>query len=140
MPHELSSSDRAFREDFTAGRITPAQFDHRAHVRLAYALLAEAGVDEAAGQMRSALHAFIAHHGIDTAKYHETITRAWILAVRHFMDRTGPTASAAEFIDANPMLLDSKIMLTHYSASLLFSPEARSAYIEPDIQPIPRPQ
>ena len=32
------------------------------------------------------LHAFLACHGITPAKYHETITRAWILAVRHFMD------------------------------------------------------
>jgi hypothetical protein len=141
MPHHASAEDRVFRNDFIAGRITPAQFNHRAHVRLAYVLLTEAGVDEAAGRMRSALHAFLAHHGIDAAKYHETMTRAWILAVRHFMDRTEKgAASADEFIDANPELLDSKIMLTHYSAALLFSPEARSAFMEPDIQPIPRPQ
>ena len=140
MPHHASAADHVFRNDFIAGRITPAQFNHRAHVRLAYVLLIEAGVDEAAGQMRSALHAFLAHHGIDSAKYHETMTRAWILAVRHFMDRAGPSASADEFIHANPELLDSKIMLTHYSAALLFSPEARSAFMEPDIQPLSRPQ
>ena len=137
MTHSLSQSDRAFREDFTSGRVTPQQFDHRAHVRLAYVLLAEAGVDDATEQMRSALLSFIARNGIDRAKYHETITRAWILAVRHFMDRTPRSASADAFIDANPVLLDSKIMLTHYSASLLFSPEARAAFVEPDIQPIP---
>jgi len=140
MSHHASAADHVFRSDFIAGRITPAQFNHRAHVRLAYVLLTEAGVDEAAGQMRSALHAFLAHHGIDDAKYHETMTQAWIQAVRHFMDRTEQSVSADEFIDANPELLDSKIMLTHYSAALLFSPEARSAFMEPDIQPIPRPQ
>jgi hypothetical protein len=140
MRHHGSADDRAFRNDFITGRITPAQFNHRAHVRLAYVLLTEAGVDEAAGQMRSALHAFLSHHGIDAAKYHETVTRAWILAVAHFMDRVGQSASADEFIDANPELLDSKIMLTHYSAAVLFSPEARSAFVEPDIQPIPRPK
>jgi hypothetical protein len=136
MPHTLSHSDRAFRDDFSAGRVAPDQFDHRAHVRLAYVLLAEADVDEAADEMRSALRGFIAHHAIDPGKYHETITRAWILAVRHFMDRTPQSASADEFIDANAVLLDSKIMLTHYSASLLFSPAARAAFIQPDLQPI----
>lgn len=139
MHHQASPADRLFREDFISGGITPAQFDHRAHVRLAFVLLTESGIDEAVGAMRSALHAFLAHHRIDTAKYHETMTRAWILAVRHFMDRTKPCTSADEFIDSNPMLLDTRIMLTHYSAALLFSPEARSAFIEPDIQPIPRP-
>jgi hypothetical protein len=138
MRHHASAADLVFRNDFIAGRITPAQFNHRAHVRLAYVLLTDAGVDEAAGQMRSALHAFLAHHGIDPVKYHETMTRAWILAVRHFMDRTEQSASADEFIDANPELLDAKIMLTHYSAAVLFSPEARSTFIEPDIQQIPR--
>jgi hypothetical protein len=139
MTHQASPADRLFREDFIAGRITPAQFDHRAHVRLAYVVLTESAVDGAVRAMRSALHAFLAHHGIDAAKYHETMTHAWVLAVRHFMDRTNQSASADEFVDANPILLDTKIMLTHYSAALLFSPEARSAFIEPDIQPIPRP-
>ena len=135
--HQLSEADRSFREDFTLGRVTPAQFDHRAHVRLAYILLAEAEVDTAVDRMRAELLAFIARNGVDSTKYHETITRAWILAVRHFMDRTTGSGSADEFIDANPILLDSKVMLTHYSAELLFSADARARFVEPDLQRIP---
>jgi hypothetical protein len=138
MHHTLSTSDRTFRDDFSLGRVTPAQFDHRAHVRLAYIVLAEHDVDGATAEMRSSLLAFLAHHGIDPAKYHETMTRAWVLAVRHFMDRATSSESADEFIDANPVLLDSKIMLTHYSAGLLFSPEARDRFVEPDVQAIPQ--
>ena len=137
MNHQLSEADRTFREDFTLGRVTPAQFDHRAHVRLAYILLAEAEIDSAADRMRAELLAFIARNGVDPAKYHETITRAWILAVRHFMDRTSSSDSADEFIDANPILLDRKIMLTHYSEELLFSSDARTRFVEPDLQRIP---
>lgn len=29
-------------------------------------------------------------------------------------------------------------MMTHYSAGLLFSDEARAAFVEPDLDPIPR--
>lgn len=29
-------------------------------------------------------------------------------------------------------------MLTHYSADVLFSPEARAGFVEPDVQAIPR--
>lgn len=54
------------------------------------------------------------------------------------MERSPGTASAETFIARNPDLLDSKIMLTHYSASLLFSAEARDAFVEPDTSPIPR--
>lgn len=138
MPHTLSVPDRTFRSDFEEGRVTPAQFDHRAHVRLAYVYLTEGGVDVAAAAMRRALLSFLERHGIDAAKYHETLTRSWILAVRHFMERTPSTPSADAFIAANPVLLDSKIMLTHYSASLLFSSEARSQFVEPDLEAIPR--
>jgi len=137
MTHSTSAEDDLFRDAFASGKVTLAQFDHRAHVRLAYVLLANEDVDAATARMRSTLLGFLAHHGVDPAKYHETITRAWILAVRHFMDRTGNSASADEFISANPVLLDSKVMLTHYSADLLFSPEARARFVEPDLQGIP---
>jgi len=36
------------------------------------------------------------------------------------------------------VLLDSKIMLTHYSAELLFSDQARAEFVEPNLDPIPR--
>jgi hypothetical protein len=134
----LSEDDRRFVADFEAGAIAPADFNHRAHVRLAYCYLAGSDDETAVRRMRDALLAFLRHHGIDAAKYHETMTRAWILAVRHFMALSPAAASADAFIDANPILLDSRIMTTHYSTGLLLSPEARAAFVEPDVQPIPR--
>ena len=138
MSHVLSSDDRQFRADFAACRIPPSDFDHRAHVRLAYAYLAEHDTDTALALMRSALLAFIEHNSIPVSKYHETLTRAWILAVRHFMAISPAAESAASFIDSNPILLDSRIMLTHYSAEVLFSPEARARFVEPNLDAIPR--
>ena len=70
--------------------------------------------------MRNALLAFITHNGIPASKYHETLTRAWILAVHHFMSTSGGAASADAFIDSNPSLLSTQIMLSHYSAETLF--------------------
>jgi len=135
--HDVSDADRTFRADFEALKVAPADFDHEAHVRLAYVYLVGGDVDEAVQRIRAALLAFLQHHGIPATKYHETLTRAWVLAVRHFMDK-GPASSAADFIASNPELLDSRIMLSHYSASVLFSPEARAAFVEPDLDPIPR--
>lgn len=136
--HHLSTADRAFRDDFEAGRCTPESFDHRAHVRLAYVYLAERDTDAAVTCFRDALLAFLERHGIDRSKYHETLTRAWILAVRHFMEQGGGASSADAFMDANPRLLDPKVMLTHYSTGRLFSPEARARFAEPDLDEIPR--
>ncbi|HEU4799930.1 MAG TPA: hypothetical protein VFS94_04805 [Gemmatimonadales bacterium] len=136
--HQLSAADRQFREDFEAGHIAPDAFNHRAHVRLAYVLLAEHDVDAAISLMRNALQSFIAHHGIPPSRYHETLTRAWILAMRHFMADAVDAESADHFIARNPRLLDAKIMLSHYSAEVLFGPEARAGFVEPDLGEIPR--
>lgn len=134
----MSDDDRRFRADFEACAIPPAVFDHRAHVRLAYTYLAEVDDEAALARMRAALLAFLRHNGVDPSKYHETMTRAWILAVRHFMEKSPACASADAFIASNPTLLDTKIMLTHYSAEVLFSDEARSRFVEPDLGEIPR--
>ena len=138
LKHELSSSDREFRAAFEAGAFAPADFSHRAHVRLAYVYLADNHRDLALERYRAALVDFLAHHAIPASKYHETLTRSWILAVHHFMHRSPEAASADDFIERNPQLLDSKIMLTHYSAGLLFSDAARAEFVEPDLDPIPR--
>lgn len=68
----------------------------------------------------------------------ETVTRAWVMAVRHFMELVSSSSSAESFMRFDPRMLDSGIMLTHYSASLLFSQEARERFVEPDLDPIPR--
>lgn len=138
MPgHSASADDLSFVHEFEQGLIAPERFDHRAHVRLAYVSLCACDVDPAHVRIRESLKQFLAHIGAPPDKYHETLTRAWILAVKHFMERTGPCASAEALIARNPELLDSRIMLTHYSAEVLFSSEARERFVDPDIQSIP---
>ncbi len=135
--HRSSAGDRRFVADVEAGRIAPDAFDHRAHLRLAYTCLTEHPGEEALPRIRSALLGFLGHHGVDPTKYHETLTRAWFLAVRHFMARSGSADSADAFIDANPVLLDTGILRTHYSAERLFSDQARGEFVDPDLEPIP---
>lgn len=136
--HILSADDRRFQADFAAGRLSPAQFNHRAHLRLAYTYLVEYTDEAALALFRKALLRFLEFHGVDASKYHETLTGAWILAVRHFMEKTAPASSFEAFINENSVLLDSRIMMTHYSNELLFSPGARQQFVEPDLSPIPR--
>ncbi len=137
LSHKASEEDRKFRLAFEACTVAPSQFNHEAHVRLAYVYLTEHDTDAAVQKMRDALLKFLEHNSVPRSKFHETLTRAWVLAVQHFMNRSSST-SAADFIAKNPELLDSKIMLTHYSASVLFSADARASFVEPDLDPIPR--
>jgi len=136
--HAPSVEDREFQAQFEACSFPPGDFDHRAHVRLAYVYLCSHDVDAASDRMKSSLLRFLEHLGVDPVKYHETLTRAWILAVRHFMEKAEASDCAQSFMRADPRVLDTQIMLTHYSADLLFSDEARLRFVEPDVSPIPR--
>ena len=139
MPSHPSTADTAFKTAFEAGTIPPAEFHHREHIQLAYVYLCEGQLEQAHQNMRAALQNFLSTNGVPADKYHETLTLSWIQAVRHFMDRAGPTLSFADFIAADDRLLDSKIMLSHYSSDHLFSNDARKSFVAPDLSPIPAP-
>ena len=138
MNHQLSQNDSAFCKQFESCELPVAEFDHRAHLRLAYVYLVDHDDDTAYRLMRASLHRYLHHLSVNISKYHDTITHAWILAVRHFMASTPHCRSANSFIDRNPEMLDTKIMLSHYSAEILFSDRARQQFVEPDLDPIPR--
>lgn len=136
--NSLSADDLAFEREFASGELPPARFDHRAHLRLAYVHLATHGPVEAVGTFRDALQAFLHHHRIDPAKYHETLTQAWLQAAWHFMQRCAPTADGEEFLRKCTRLHDPRVMLTHYTQAVLYSEEARHRFAAPDLDPIPR--
>ena len=140
MQHLTSQSDERFLTALEDGQFPVADFDHRAHLRLAYIyLVKDSPPEQSVRRMKATLIHLLERAGIDPVeKYHETLTTAWILAVRHFMNKTSESESADTFIERNPIMLDSKIMLTHYSTELLFSPQARVRFVEPNLDPIPR--
>ena len=138
MNHQPSLEDLELKKQFEAGLLPPSEFSHRRHIQLAYIYLCQYEQELAFVCMRQSLQNYLTFQGIDASKYHETLTRAWILAVRHFMENAEPALSAREFIKAHPVLLDKDIMLTHYSQEHLFSEQGRTAFREPDIQQIPR--
>lgn len=139
MKHSISKEDLEFKVQVESCEFPVSDFDHRAHIRLAYIYLSRNSIDKSVQLMRDTLIWFLKHVGVDPSqKYHETLTEAWILAVHHFMNSSYTYESADDFIDRNKVMLDSKIMMTHYSAEVLFSDEARKAFVEPNLDPIPR--
>jgi hypothetical protein len=137
MEHLSSSADLLFVRQFESCELLPP-FSHRDHVRLAYVYLTECDVATSHPVLKQALLRYLQHHGVDLSKYHETLTRAWLMVVRHFMAISPRSGSAASFLEHKPRLLDSRIMLKHYTPERLFSDEARSRFLEPDLLPIPQ--
>ncbi|MCB1626404.1 MAG: hypothetical protein KDI48_01670 [Xanthomonadales bacterium] len=138
MQHQCSSADLRYLAAFESCDIDGAAFRHREHLRVAYVLISRYGVGDAFRHLKAGLLRLLKHLGAGPDKYHETMTGAWLLAVDHFMHRADHTSSFDAFIERNGRLLDASIMHTHYRRETLYSAQAREAFVEPDLDPIPR--
>ena len=128
-------TDEAFARAFEDGAVTPAEFDHVAHVRVAWVYLREtASVEEALPRMRAAIRRFAAAAGA-SQKYHETITVLWMRLLADVKSR-GASGELSDVLRAHPALADKELPLQYYSRERLFSDEARAAWVEPDRQPL----
>jgi hypothetical protein len=108
-------------------------FHHASHLHLAWVYLAESSsVQQAAKKMRNTLRRFAAAAG-KPEKYHETITLFWV----HLLSRAQGASRAERLEDvvhANPQLLEKNFPLAYYSTERLFSDEARTSWVEPDLK------
>jgi hypothetical protein len=138
LNNQASIQDINFTLRFEAGAVAPSEFHHRDHLRLAYVYLCENDTLSANDKMRQALKKFLKDNGVPPEKYHETLTYSWVQAVRHFMENGDAATSFDGFIAVNASLLDMDIMLTHYTRDTLFSGQARTEFVQPDVQQIPQ--
>jgi hypothetical protein len=129
-------SDAEFREAFEALEIPSERFHHREHIRLAWIYASHFPKKEALSRMVLGIQAFAAHHGA-TAKYHHTITVAWMRLVGHAMRLTPALPDFKRFAEAHSHLLRARLLEKYYSPALLRSDIARQAWIEPDLGVLP---
>ena len=71
----------------------------------------------------------------DTQGYHETITQVYIRGVRAFLARTDPSLPLVEKVNALLQAEEGRRdwPLCFYSMERLFSKEARTAWVDPDV-------
>lgn len=125
--------DDDFLDRFARGRLET--FSHRDHVRLVYARARRTNGREATDFARRGLRELAERHGMPQ-KYHETLTVAWsrLIAAR---------AEAFEgddfeaFMEAHPELGRTSLIEEYYSRELVYSAEARAAFVAPDREPLP---
>ena len=75
-------TDDDFVQAFLSGSLPNAQFHHRDHLRLAWALIRLTGEEQATTRITSGIRYFATMHG-QAEKYHETMTRFWVRIVGH---------------------------------------------------------
>ncbi|HZW11007.1 MAG TPA: hypothetical protein VFF69_13980 [Phycisphaerales bacterium] len=125
---------------FEARAIPLGAWNHRAHLTIAYLYLREHGLAGAIERMRRGIQAFNAAAGVadtPTSGYHETLTVAWLRVIDTMMRIHGPGAGPDEFLESQPYLLNRLLLRLFYSRPRIMSEEAKKAFVEPDLAPLP---
>ena len=115
--------------DFETGRIDPARFPHRDHVRVSYELLERYRFPEALVRLARGLRGLAANAGRPEV-YHETITAAFLSLIAE--RRLGAAyAGWKDFAARNPDLLRKELLQDWYEPALLQSSVARQTFVLP---------
>jgi hypothetical protein len=110
-------------------------FDHRQHLKFAWTVCGELPVEAAKTVVAGEIRAFADVYA--PGRYHETMTRSWVELVAHTRSSDVSGTEFSDHLVRYPVLLDKGAPQKHYSPALLSSPEARSAFVEPDLRPMP---
>lgn len=135
---KVSEVERIF-AGFEACTLLKAEWTHRAHLVVALCYLTRYPYSEALEHVRAGilrLNVALGGENTPTSGYHETLTRFWMHTIKTYIDNHPgeDLEKLAEGVSAT--FSDSRYPLRHYSRSLLFSPEARAGWVEPDLQPL----
>lgn len=111
-------------------------FGHREHLQLAWRALEESPADEATERVEAAIRSYAEAHGA-ARKYHRTLTEFWVRLVDHARRARPEIRDFDAFLETFPLLLDRSLAGRHWSDEALWNDEARAAWREPDLRPMP---
>lgn len=140
----MPRSDQSILEAFEACTLPKAEWDQRMHVAVAFLYLREHGLEGALEFMRTGVQKLNASHGVEEGPfmgYNETTTVAFLHlvdAVRLAYENLYPAATAEEFCDLHPELMNKHVLRFFYSPDRRGVPEAKTTFIEPDLAPLPK--
>jgi len=132
----------AFVEQFIARTLPKPRWRHRAHLVTGLWHLLHHSPEESLSLLRERIRAYnIAVGGVntDTAGYHETLTRFYVIVLGQFLSTQ--ESSRGDLPGMIRRLLDSRLADKNlpnefYSREVLFSKSARQSWIEPDLRPL----
>lgn len=116
------------------------QWNHRAHVRVAYRYAAQHDFQSALDCVRTGIKAYNKATSTPEALdrgYHETMTRAFMCLIFAANQQTGSHASSDEFCAAHPELLSKSVLREYYSHERIMTWDAKREFVEPGFRPLP---
>jgi hypothetical protein len=136
-PTAVDLDDSALWIAFHARTLPETAWTHVAHLRVAWMYLARHSLDEAHLLMRVGIIRLNSAHGlVETPQrgYHETLTRVWLALVAAARARD-QSADSRAFVATHALGRDAP--LRHYTRERLFSLEARTIFVAPDLAALP---
>ena len=128
-------TDAEFIHAFEQGELSPTQFGHGAHVRVAYGYLQAMPFLEACIAMRDGLKRFAARIG-KAMLYHETKTVAFMSLVAQGM-RQSTVSGWEDLLAKCPDLCNAQLLQRYYPAQVLDSDLARQQFLLATPKPEP---
>jgi hypothetical protein len=126
---------------FADATLPQTAWTHRAHLTVALWYAAHHDPAEALDLVRAGILRLNAAHGVPTTPtrgYHETVTRLYLRLVTCHLATEPLGGDWAERANRVVEALGSRdLPLRYYTAARLKSPEARLAWLEPDLRPLP---
>lgn len=127
--------DAEFVRAFEECRLNHASFHHADHIRLAWIYVSRHGGSEAEARLLAGIRKMALHVNAPQ-KFLYTTTVAWTRLVAAARKGSPTATHFSEWIEHHPELLNRELLAKHYSAGRLETPEARSAWVEPDLAPL----
>ena len=139
-PYRTSAEVLRLVREFEACTLPRAEWTHHAHLTMGLWYLLRH--DEAAATLliRARIKRYNRAWGVETTPtggYHETITLFYVRVIGGFLARAGRDCTLAAL--ANRLVTecgDRGLPLAYYSRERLMSWEARTRWVEPDLQPL----
>jgi hypothetical protein len=137
QPRAATPADGAptFEELMAEVMAAAERFGHREHVHLTWLAVRRCGIPAAVGLVSDGIQRTARYAGAP-AKYHVTVSRAWVELVGHHAVESGEGDFAA-FADHHRALLDKRLLTRFYRPVTLAGPQARNGWVEPDLAPFP---
>jgi hypothetical protein len=128
-------TDNEFERQFADCTLDPGTFTHTSHIRLAWIHVRKYGIEQAIENLNTQIARYDGVHG-DGTKFHKTLTVAAVYVVNHFACKSS-TTGFDDFIMEFPRLTTGfrALIALHYSDHRLAHPEAKTKFVEPDLQP-----
>lgn len=130
-------NDDDFVHAFMNCRLSPGDFDHRAHLRIAWLLLRRHPLEQAIEEICAGIARIARHFGAPD-KFNRTLSEALVRLMAHAARRS-PNATFEQFLEANSAFVHNVrgMLAEYYSPGLLHSAAAKQRFATPDLQLLP---